>query len=140
LHDAPESVGPTVDEINDSPSNATASRPAVTHEDSGQLLIDAEAPEDGFLLLADTFYPGWTAHVDGRPTPIYRANLSVRGIRLPKGRHEVRFTYDLPGFWRGLRITLLAVSTLLIWAGGAAYADRRSGGNATVPTSPRSRS
>jgi hypothetical protein len=140
LHEAPESVGPTIDEVNDSSSNATVSRPAVTHEDSGQLLIEAEAPEDGFLLLADTFYPGWTAHVDGRPTPIYRANLSVRGIRLPKGRHEVRFTYDLPGFWRGLRITLLAVSTLLLWAGGAAYADRRSGGNATAPTSPRSRS
>ena len=70
----------------------------MTREDSRQLVIEAEAPEDGFLLLADTFYPGWTAQVDGRPTPIYRANLSVRGIQLPKGRHEVRFTYDAPGF------------------------------------------
>ena len=37
------------------------SRAAVTHEDSRQIVIDAEAPADGFLLLADTFYPGWTA-------------------------------------------------------------------------------
>jgi uncharacterized membrane protein YfhO len=104
----------------------TAGRAIVTHEDSRQLLIEAEAPEDGFLLLADTFYPGWTAHVDGQSTPIYRANVSVRGIRLPKGRHEVRFAYGAPGFWRGLQITLLAVSTLLIWVGGAAYMDRRA--------------
>ena len=80
---------------------------------------------DGFLLLADTFYPGWRAQVDGVATPIYRANISVRGIQLPKGRHEVRFTYDAPGFWRGTQITLLSVSMLLLWAGIAAYVDRR---------------
>jgi uncharacterized membrane protein YfhO len=125
LHDAPDSVHPSVDEVNEA-SNAAASRPVVTHEDSRQLVIEAEAPEDGFLLLADTFYPGWTARVDGHPTPMYRANLSVRGIQLPKGRHEVRFTFDAPGFMRGLQITLLAVSTLMLWVGGAAYADRRA--------------
>ena len=128
LHDAPDSVHPTVDEVDDAPSSTaaagstalTAGRAVVTREDSRQLVIEAQAPEDGFLLLADTFYPGWTAQVDGTPTPIYRANLSVRGIQLPKGRHEVRFTYEAPGFARGLQITVTAVSLLLIWAAAAA--------------------
>jgi hypothetical protein len=141
LHDAPDSLHPSVDEIHDASLNATASgsttltagRAAVTREDSRQLVIEAEAPEDGFLLLADTFYPGWTAQVDGTPTPVYRANISVRSIQLPKGRHEVRFTYSAPGFSRGLRITLLAVSILLLWAGGAAYVDRRVGRSRTGP-------
>jgi hypothetical protein len=124
LHDAPDPQ-PSADEAPDASANAARSRAVVTREDSRQLVIEAEAPEDGFLLLADTFYPGWTAQVDGHSTPIYRANLSVRGIQLPKGRHEVRFTFDAPGFARGLQITLLAVSTLLIWVGGAAYMDRR---------------
>jgi uncharacterized membrane protein YfhO len=101
----------------------------VTHEDSRELVVETEAPADGFLLLADTFYPGWTASVDGTPTPIYRANHSVRGIQLPKGRHEVRFTYQAPGFARGRQITLVAVSILLFWAGGAAYAGRRLSGS-----------
>jgi hypothetical protein len=125
LHDAPDSVHPGVEDVGAASANIAASRPVVTYEDSRQLVIEADAPEDGFLLLADSFYPGWTAHVDGRPIPIYRANLSVRGIQLPKGRHEVRFTFDAPGFARGLQITLLAVSILLIWAGGAVYVDRR---------------
>ena len=90
------------------------------------MVIEAEAPEDGFLLLADTFYPGWTAQVDGMPAPIYRANISVRAVQLPKGRHEIRFEYSAPGFSRGLLITLLAVASLLIWAGGAAYLGRRA--------------
>jgi hypothetical protein len=146
LHEAADSVHPRVDEVlDDVPSKAalggstkltaggsttlTAGRAVVTREDSRQVVIDAEAPEDGFLLLTDTFYPGWRAQVDGIPTPIYRANISVRGIQLPKGRHEVRFTYDAPGFARGLKITLLAVSILLLWAGGATYIDRRATGS-----------
>ena len=80
---------------------------------------------NGFLLLADTFFPGWVARVDGRPTPIYRANLSVRAIQLPQGRHEVLFELRAPVFMRGLWISLLAVSTLLGWLVGAAYMDRR---------------
>jgi hypothetical protein len=124
LHDAPDSIHPAVGD-RDGSSNNGASRAVITREDARQLVIEADAPEDGFLLLADTFYPGWTAHVDGNPTSIYRANISVRGIRLPKGRHEVRFTYDAPGFARGLWITVAALSTLLLWAGAAVYADRR---------------
>jgi uncharacterized membrane protein YfhO len=78
------------------------------------------------LLLADTYYPGWVAEVDGNPVPIYRANLSVRAIQLPKGRHSVRFSYEAPGFFTGLRITLLSLSTLLLWLGIAAYFDLRA--------------
>jgi hypothetical protein len=130
LHEAADSVHPRVDEVfDDAPSNAATGRAVVTREDSRQIVIDAEAPTDGFLLLTDTFYPGWRAQVDGVRTPIYRANISVRGIQLPKGRHEVRFTYDAPGFARGLKITLLAVSILLLWAGGAAYLHRRATGS-----------
>jgi membrane protein YfhO len=124
LHEAPESVHPNVSEGGAS-SNSGASRTVITREDERQLVIEAEAPQDGFLLLADTYYPGWTAQVDGNPTPIYRANISVRGIRLSKGRHEVCFRYDAPGFVRGVWITMLAISTLLVWAGAAVYVDRR---------------
>jgi hypothetical protein len=129
LYEAPESIHPTVDEITDAPQDAAGSAPpggraAVTREDAREVVIEAEAPANGFLLLADTFYPGWTAQVDGTPTPIYRANHAVRGIQLPKGRHEVHFTYEAPGFAGGLQITLAALSLLLIWVGCAAYIDR----------------
>ncbi|HYT74007.1 MAG TPA: YfhO family protein, partial [Vicinamibacterales bacterium] len=122
LHDSPESVGPTVAETGATAPNASPPPAAVRRETSREIVIDANVPADGFLLLADTFYPGWTAQVDGTPTPIYRANLSVRAIQLPKGRHEIVFRYTAPGFYRGLEITLLAVGVLVIWTGGAAYA------------------
>jgi hypothetical protein len=125
LLDAPDSVHPTVEEATDDaggqPTNVNMGRAIITHEDAREIVIEAGAPQDGFLLLADMYYPGWHALVDGVPTPIHRANISVRGIALPKGQHTVRFTYDPSRFFLGLQITLIALLALFLWLGAAAY-------------------
>jgi hypothetical protein len=120
LLDAPDSIHPTVEESAGSPDEGPG-RATITHEDARHLVVEATAPQDGFLLLADMYYPGWRAEVDGVTTPIYRANMSLRGIALPKGQHTVRFSYEPSSFFRGLWITLLALSALLLWFGVAAY-------------------
>ena len=121
LMDAPASLHPTVEEAGDGPPNASPGRAAIVRESARELVVEASAPQDGFLLLADMFYPGWHAEVDGVPTPIYRANLSIRGIALPKGQHTVRFTYDPQSFFRGFWITLAALGAIVVWLGAAAY-------------------
>jgi hypothetical protein len=127
LHDAPDALARAAPNERGTAAPAVpASRVEISHEDPRELLVRASAPQDGFLLVADTFYPGWTAEVDGTPTPLYRANLSVRAIQLPQGTHDVRFSYDPPGFFRGAWITALAASALLIWTAVAAYMDRRA--------------
>ena len=45
------------------------------------LEVTTEAP--GLLVVADTWMPGWTAIVDGRPAPILRGNHAQRVIPLP---------------------------------------------------------
>jgi Bacterial membrane protein YfhO len=58
------------------------------------------------LVFADSFYPGWVADVDGRKTPIYRANMAQRAIVVPAGDHNVRFRFVpltiVVGFWVSL--------------------------------------
>ena len=125
LADAPATVDPGVDQAIAPPAGSPASRAAIIRETQTEVVVEAAAAADGFLLLADTFYPGWTAEVDGRPVTLYRANLSVRAVQLPRGPHVVRFTYEPPGFALGLRISLLALSLLLIWSATAAYAVAR---------------
>lgn len=115
LHDAPATTHPQVAQPTDVSLDPSAGHAAVVREDSTQVVIEVDAPDDGFLLLADTYYPGWTADVDGVSAPIYRANVSVRGVPIAKGRHTVRFTFDLPGFVRGLSISVAALGALVLW-------------------------
>ena len=100
--------------VGESPSEH-AGRAAIVHEeDSSELVIDADAPQDGFLLLADTFYPGWGAQVDGRLAPIYRANVMLprhpdpEGITTRCGSHSIRRVSIT-----GLQITMLSLSLLV---------------------------
>jgi len=76
--------------------------------------IRYDANRDCFLYLSDTYYPGWRAYVDGRETPIYRANLAFRAIEAPKGRHRVVFTYVPYSFYAGLALTLSGICLCLL--------------------------
>jgi len=120
LHDAPADFG-----MSRPAASPGASQAAIVAEDQRGLTVRVTAPTDGFLLVADTLYPGWSASLDGHPAPLYRANLAVRGVPVPAGSHEVRFAYEPPGLVQGARISALALAALLIWAGAAAYAARR---------------
>jgi hypothetical protein len=68
-----------------------------------------------YLILSDTWYPGWEAWVDGQPTAIKKANGLFRAIWLPKGNHTVEFKYRNRGFETGALITLAALMVSLGW-------------------------
>jgi len=64
----------------------------------------------GVLVLADTWYPGWRATVDGADAPILRANHAFRGVALGKGAHEVRFIFRPASFMFGAWLSVLAAA------------------------------
>ncbi len=73
--------------------------------------VSVQAEADGWLALADTDYPGWTATVDGQPAEIQRANLAFRAVQVPAGAQEVRFEYR-PGWL--LPGTVVSVISLVV--------------------------
>jgi hypothetical protein len=69
-----------------------------------EVVLEADSPDGGFVVLNDLWHPWWLAEVDGRPVPILRANVLFRAVALPAGRHEVRFRFrPLAGAWDRLR-------------------------------------
>ncbi|HEV2122165.1 MAG TPA: YfhO family protein, partial [Chloroflexota bacterium] len=83
--------------------------------------IQAFAPSGGFLVLSDSYYPGWQAYVDGERVPLCRANFLFRAVPLSPGAHEVTFRYAPLSFSIGLTLTclaLLASGILLTWGIG----------------------
>ncbi|MBI3763736.1 MAG: YfhO family protein, partial [Chloroflexi bacterium] len=80
------------------------------------LTIQVQTPAPAYLAFAEVWYPGWRATVDGRSTPIYRANYAFRAVRLEAGEHRVEMIFD-PLTWKiGAGITMLTILRLAAWA------------------------
>jgi hypothetical protein len=65
----------------------------VDERDPGRVVIEANATRPSYLELADAYYPGWSATVDGKPTKIYPADVLFRAVKIPAGQHKIVFTY-----------------------------------------------
>jgi uncharacterized membrane protein YfhO len=76
--------------------------------------LEVDAGSVGYLVLTDTYYPGWEAEVDGQTVPIYRANLTSRAIALDAGHHQVVFNYRPHTFYTGTAISLLTLLATII--------------------------
>jgi hypothetical protein len=80
--------------------------------DSNQVTISAALPQSGYLVLAQTFYPGWQVRVDGLPAQVLRANYAFCAVHLEAGEHEVAFEYRPLSFYAGLAVSGLTWMTL----------------------------
>ena len=75
--------------------------------------VVADGP--AYLVLADTFDPGWSATVDGRPAPIRPAIIAFRAVFLSPGVHRVAFHYTPAGFGLGLTLTAIGGAIALVF-------------------------
>ena len=98
------------------------------HTDS--VAVEVTTTGRSLLVVSDTWYPGWTATVDGAPRPIYRANYHFRGVFLEPGTHHVAFVYRPQRLALGAWICALAVAACgaLAWMGRSAEASARNRG------------
>lgn len=87
--------------------------------DNNRVAIRATAQADGLLVLADQFFGGWEATVDGMPVPVQRVNHFMRGVPVTAGDHEVVFTFAPRSLQLGAALSLLGlllVAVLIIRA------------------------
>lgn len=87
-------------------SNQTAAR--VLHSQFGMQTVDAEIEADkpSLVVVAQTYYHGWRASMDGQSAPLLRANHAFQAVQVPAGRHHVRLVYQDPAFRAGAAISL----------------------------------
>ncbi len=71
----------------------------VTAYEATRVTLRVNAPAPAYLVLADAWYPGWAAVVNGEATPIYRANIMFRAVAVPAGESQVAFQFE-PQLWR----------------------------------------
>ncbi len=81
------------------------------------ITIHSTTAGNRLLFMSDAWYPDWHATIDGKPTPIYRADYAFRAVAVPAGQHEITFTYYDPKYVEGRTISLVTNALALIGLG-----------------------
>jgi Bacterial membrane protein YfhO len=107
-------------ELND-PSPSTAA--TVTMNEDEHVIFRTDDSAEGYLLIKDTWYPGWTAWVDGQPATIERADTYFRAVHLDPGSHSVELRFEPETLKIG---SVLSLAAAVLCAGAAAWLGLRS--------------
>ncbi len=80
---------------------------------NNSLRLMVQAKEPGFLVVSDTYYPGWICRMDDQEVPIYRTNFIHRGVAFKKGKHAVVFHFKPKIFYTGILISVLSLTGII---------------------------
>jgi uncharacterized membrane protein YfhO len=89
----------------------------VVRHDPKIVQLNAKMNCRGMVILADTYFPGWQATVDGRPAAILETDGALRGIVAEAGAHTIELTYTPASVRNGAIAALagLAGAGLITW-------------------------
>jgi uncharacterized membrane protein YfhO len=100
---------------------------ATLTEARGNLLkYNVENPSNGLLVFSEIYYAeGWKASIDGKESPVIRANYVLRAMEVPAGNHEIVFRFEPKSFSNGNRISLFSSIAVLGLLGFTAFMSFR---------------
>ena len=122
-------------EATEAPATAPGRVLSVARE-THELRIDAEAAGPALLVVNDAYWPGWRAWVDGKETRILAADLLVRAVAWPPGRHRLVMRYEPMELRVGLWVSALGLVTIALLAVGALRDVRRRAPGRITPGAP----
>jgi hypothetical protein len=88
-----------------------------------ELLYKYSAREDKLAVFSEIYYPaGWKCYIDGKESSYFRTDWVLRGMIVPAGDHEIKFTFKPVSYYVGNKISLASSLLLILLAGGYFYA------------------
>ena len=107
------------------PATAMDVQPAkIIIRKADEVAIEYSTDRPGWLVLTDTFYPGWKAYLDGHAVPVLRANYLFRAVSAPAGKHVLIYRYVPIPFYLGLILFISFVLTVALAAMVNAFRHR----------------
>jgi len=82
---------------------------------NGLVQLQVSSDQSGWLVAANTWYPGWAATVDGQNVPLLRANYLFQAVRVPAGIHKVVLIYRPVVYYTGACVSLLGFIVLFFY-------------------------
>jgi hypothetical protein len=90
----------------------------ITRYGRSMLSAEVDAPDTGIVVIAEAYYPGWRARVDGKEVPIVPVNVLFRGVVVGPGHHLIDMEYPATAYCALAPVSVagvLAAFVLLLW-------------------------
>ena len=87
----------------------------ITNLENGMFEMNVESESGGFLVVSESYYPGWKAEIDGITTKVYRTNYSLLGIYVPQGRHVVKLNFFPDSLLTSILISIFSFFLFIIY-------------------------
>lgn len=80
-----------------------------------ELEYNYNSSSNQLVVFSEVFYDkGWKAYVDGKESPIFRANYILRAMSIPAGKHKIVFKFE-PTVWAvGEKVSFASSSILIL--------------------------
>ncbi len=91
-----------------------------------RICLQVKAGAPGFLVLAESAYPGWSCKIDNAKTRIHRADYAFQAVFVPAGSHEVIFEFEPPLLQVGAAVSCIGLlGVMIVGIGGIATRPKR---------------
>jgi hypothetical protein len=93
------------------------SRAEIIAFSSNRIVVNCSLSAPGVLVLAESWYPGWSAKIDGlESVPVIPVNGWMRGVTVPAGTAKVTFEYVPTGWWWAVATSgFSSLAALFLW-------------------------
>ncbi len=82
--------------------------------ENNRVVIHVQTAEAGYFVLADTWYPGWKALVNGNVQEILQANFAQRAVIVPAGESTVEFRFEPASFRVGAWVSAVSIAASML--------------------------
>jgi len=113
--------------VADRGSPATADAPPIVWDAQGPngARLTVTSATAGWLVLLESWDPGWRATVNGEASTVERADFAFQAIRIPAGTSAVELSYRPPEVLWGAALSGITVAAILVVVGVDASRRRR---------------
>lgn len=106
-------------------TNDSTATVRLTSYQPNNLRYTVDSKNGGIVVFSEIYYPGWTATVDGTPTPIARVNYILRALMVKPGKHTVVFDFHPSSIRTTEIIAYISLVLLLLAIVGTVYVEFR---------------
>jgi hypothetical protein len=111
--------------VSDLATDSTSQINLIEHKPN-YLKYESETSAGGLAVFSEIFYPkGWVATIDGKETPILRANYVLRALIIPSGKHTIEFRFDPAPYQIGNNVTAAASWLVLLLLFASVFMEYR---------------